>query len=123
MTEWSAAPVIVRKKTDELRYCIDYRALNSKTYKDNFSLPLINYCMDSLYGKKLLFVLDLCSCTFRFRWKKVLGIRHHSIRPLAAFSRPSSRWACVLNRLCSAFSGPSSRWACVLNRLRSCFSG
>ena len=32
VSEWSAASVIVRKKTGELRYCIDYRALNSKTY-------------------------------------------------------------------------------------------
>ena len=96
VSEWSAAPVIVHKKTGELRYCIDVRALNSKRYKDNFSLLLINYCMDSLYGKKLSCVFDLCSCTFRFPWKKVLGIRHHSIRVLAAFSGLISRWACVL---------------------------
>ena len=36
VSEWSAAPVLVRKKTGKLRYCIDYRALNAKTYKDNF---------------------------------------------------------------------------------------
>ena len=46
VSEWSAAPVLVRKKTGELRYCIDYRALNAKTYKDNFSCPLIDDCMD-----------------------------------------------------------------------------
>ena len=65
MSEWSAAPVLVRKKTGELRYCIDYRALNAKTYKDNFSLPLIDDCMDSLYGKQLFCVLDLCSGYFQ----------------------------------------------------------
>ena len=65
VSEWSAAPVLVRKKTSKLCYCIDYRALNAKTYKDNFSLPLIDYCMDSLYGKKLFCVLDLCSGYFQ----------------------------------------------------------
>ena len=65
VSEWSAAPVLVHKKTGELRYCIDYRALNAKTYKDNFSLPLIDDCMDSLYGKKLFCVLDLCSGYFQ----------------------------------------------------------
>ena len=32
---------------------------------DNFSLPLIDDCMDSLYGKKLFSVLDLCSGYFQ----------------------------------------------------------
>ncbi|MEW8187006.1 MAG: reverse transcriptase domain-containing protein, partial [Candidatus Thiodiazotropha endolucinida] len=61
VSEWSAAPVLVRKKSGELRYCIDYRALNAKTVKDNYSLPLIDDCLDSLYGKRLFCVLDLCS--------------------------------------------------------------
>ena len=38
ISEWSAAPVLVRKKSGELRYCIDYRSLNVKTYKDNCNL-------------------------------------------------------------------------------------
>ena len=58
LSEWSAAPVLVRKKTGELRYCIDYRALNAKTYKDNYSLPLIEDCLDSLYGRRVFCVLD-----------------------------------------------------------------
>ena len=61
ISEWSAAPVLVRKISGELRYCIDYPALNAKTVKDNYSLPLINDCLDSLFGKKLFCVLDLCS--------------------------------------------------------------
>ena len=61
MSEWSAAPVLVRKKTGELRYCIDYRALNAKTYKGNYSLPLIEDCLDSLHGKRMFCTLDLCS--------------------------------------------------------------
>ena len=36
-----------------------------KTVKDNYSLPLIDDCMDSLYGKKLFSVLDLCSGYFQ----------------------------------------------------------
>ena len=65
VSEWSAPPVLVRKKTGELRYCIDYRALNAKTYKDNYSLPLIEDCLDSLYGKRAFCVLDLCSGYFQ----------------------------------------------------------
>ena len=59
-SEWSSAPVLVRKKkTGEIRYCIDYRSLNSKTVKDTFNIPLIDDCIDSLYGKRLFCVLDL----------------------------------------------------------------
>ncbi|MCG7878513.1 MAG: RNase H-like domain-containing protein, partial [Candidatus Thiodiazotropha endolucinida] len=61
VSEWSAAPVLVSKKSGELRYCIDYRALNSKTYKDNYNIPLIEDCLDSLYGKRLFCLLDLSS--------------------------------------------------------------
>ena len=60
-SDWSSAPVLVRKKSGELRYCLDYRALNKKTVKDNFNLPIIEDCLDSLQGKKLFCVLDLCS--------------------------------------------------------------
>ena len=61
VSEWSAAPVLVRKKMGELRYCKGYRALNAKTYKDNYSLLLIEDCLESLYGKRVLCILDLCS--------------------------------------------------------------
>ena len=70
VSEWSAAPVLVRKKTGELRYCIDYRALNDKTYKDNYSLPLIEDCLDSLYGKSMFCVLDLCSGYYQIPLEK-----------------------------------------------------
>ena len=61
ISEWSAAPVLVRKKSGELRYCIDYTNLNAKTYKDNCNLPLIDDCMDSIQGKQL-FSCQLFSC-------------------------------------------------------------
>ena len=71
MSEWYVASVLVHKKTDKLRYCIDYRALNAKTYKDNFSRPSINDCMDVLYGKNLFCVLDLCLGYIKYVLKRV----------------------------------------------------
>ena len=46
------------EETGQLRYCIDYRALNAKTYKDSYSLPLIEDCLDSLYGQKMFCALS-----------------------------------------------------------------
>lgn len=53
--------VVVKKKTGEVRLCVDYRALNRKTYKENFPLPRIDDQLDSLAGYQYYTVLDLAS--------------------------------------------------------------
>ena len=49
-SEWASAPVLIRKKDGTVRWCIDYRALNDKTVKDQYPLPLIEDCLDTLSG-------------------------------------------------------------------------
>ena len=49
---WSSPVVLVRKKTGELRFCIDLRTLNARTEKDAYSLPRIEDSLDSLNGAK-----------------------------------------------------------------------
>ena len=96
-SEWSAAPVLVRKKSGELRYCIDYRALNSKTVKDNFNIPLIEDCLDSLYGKRLFCVLDLCSGYYQ------ISLESGSRDKTSFNTRFSSfRWTRLAMGLCTA---------------------
>ena len=58
---WAAPVVLVRKKDGTLRYCIDYRRLNSVTKKDSYPLPNIQDCLDSLDGAKYFSSMDLCS--------------------------------------------------------------
>ena len=70
LLEWSAPPLMIRNNTSELRHCIDYRSLNAKTYKDSYSLPLIEDCLDSLYGKKLFCIHDLCSGYYQIQLEK-----------------------------------------------------
>ena len=40
-SEWCSAPVLVRKRDGTVRWCVDYRGLNSVTVKDVYPLPLI----------------------------------------------------------------------------------
>lgn len=60
-SDWSSAPVLVRKKDGSVRYAIDYRKLNAKTIKDNYPLPLIAECLDALQGSLWFHGLDLAS--------------------------------------------------------------
>ena len=50
-----------KENRSELRYCIDYGSLKAKTYKDSYSLHLVEDCLGLLYGKKLFCIMDLCS--------------------------------------------------------------
>ena len=61
-SEWAANVVLVKKKTDELRFCIDYRKLNEATKKDAYHLPRIDECLDAVSGARWFSTFDLRSC-------------------------------------------------------------
>lgn len=57
-----ASPIVlVRKKNNEYRLCVDYRALNKKTVKDSYPMPVIDDQLDRLSGKSYFTSLDLAS--------------------------------------------------------------
>ena len=69
-SDWASAPVLIRKRDGSVRWCIDYRGLNSVTVKDVFPLPLIEDCMDSLAGKEWFSKLDANSAYWQIRIKE-----------------------------------------------------
>ena len=69
-SDWAAAPVLIRKRDGSVRWCIDYRGLNSVTIKDVFPLPLIEDCMDSLAGKEWFSKLDANSAYWQIKIKE-----------------------------------------------------
>src|SRR5215470_8100247 len=58
---WAANVVIVGKKDESQRMCLDYRALNNVTRKDCYPLARISECLDSLGGIEYFPSFDLRS--------------------------------------------------------------
>ncbi|CAG8466715.1 10092_t:CDS:1 [Racocetra fulgida] len=58
---WSSPIVLIKKKNKKLRFCVDYRKLNSITKKDTYLLPYIDEMLDNLEKAKWFISLDLTS--------------------------------------------------------------
>ena len=58
---WSSSIVLVKKKDGTLRFCVDYRRLNSVTKADTFPLPRMDDILDQLGNCKFFSTLDLKS--------------------------------------------------------------
>ncbi|KAI8430206.1 hypothetical protein MSG28_000554 [Choristoneura fumiferana] len=60
-SEYASPIILVAKKNGEPRLCVDYRALNRKTVKEKFPMPIIDDQIDSLSEQVYFTSLDLTS--------------------------------------------------------------
>jgi hypothetical protein len=58
---WTSPALLVKKKDGTLRFCVDYRKLNSVTHKDTYPLPRVDDMLDKLNNSCIFTTLDLAS--------------------------------------------------------------
>jgi len=97
----AAAPVLfVKKPGGGLRFCVDYRALNSLTRKDRYPLPLIQETLRNLSEAVVYTKLDVIAAFHRIRiaegdeWKTAFRTRFGSyewlVTPFGLANAPST---------------------------------
>ena len=57
-SDWISNLVPVRKKTGEIRLCIDFRNLNKVSLKDNYLLPKMDHILQRVVGASKMSLLD-----------------------------------------------------------------
>ena len=55
---WISNIVLVKKKSDQIRVCVDFRNLNEACPKDDFPLPIPELLIDSTTGYAVLSFMD-----------------------------------------------------------------
>lgn len=67
MAPWAAPVLFARKGDGSLRFCVDYRKLNSITQKDRYPLPLIDETLTRLTKAKIFTKIDIRQAFHRIR--------------------------------------------------------
>ena len=60
-SSWASPICLVRKKSGQIRPCVDYQRLNEIRMKNVFPLPRISDCLDAVAGAKFLSSFDITS--------------------------------------------------------------
>ena len=84
-SEWLANVVMVPKKDDSLRMCIDFKHINQACPKDHFPLPRVDQIVDSTAGCERLSFLDAYSGYHQIRLYGPDEIKTAFITPFGCF--------------------------------------
>jgi len=56
--DWVSNLVTTRKKTREIKLCVDFRNLNKVSLKDNYPLPEMDHILQRVVGSSRISLLD-----------------------------------------------------------------
>nr|AAG37039.1 polyprotein [Dictyostelium discoideum] len=64
------SPIVLSRKNDKIRFCVNYKKLNDLTIKDRYPLPLISDCWYYLKDAKVFSKIDLTSGYYQIKMKE-----------------------------------------------------
>ena len=57
-SDWVANLVLIRKKSGEIRLCVDFRNLNKSSLKDNYPLPKMDHILEKVVGANRMSMIN-----------------------------------------------------------------
>lgn len=67
---WSSPILLVKKKDNSYRFCVDFRKVNSVTEKDAYHLPYASSILDQLRDAKFITSLDIKSAYWQIEMEE-----------------------------------------------------